>query len=276
VLVTSEKELAFKMGKPQQVRNKRTGVMETVYPGIDPGFAYNPGVARLERLKALAEAERAFEAMAQGAGPKDLRPPKGPQIDARFRKSSAWRAAKTEEVRDDVARTWVVAQQAATGNEHAVVFEVGGRLLQANGGIEDAVWAIWKKKFVSSSQVRVHHSHPRPGGLSHGDFASNWVSCKAVTISAHDSAGSSFTGKALLPPESWSAVHRAIFARASKRLAALHAPIGLADHAACLALERKGFISYSALLSDTTKRSIQALGDEWDGLIAKLVAVMEA
>lgn len=55
--ITGEKELAFYMGKSTLRRNKRTGIMETGYPGIDPGFAYNPGVARLDHLGALAEAE---------------------------------------------------------------------------------------------------------------------------------------------------------------------------------------------------------------------------
>lgn len=62
--ITTDQEVAWKIGKPQKVRNKRTGIIETIYPGIDPGFAYNPGIARLDHLKALAQAQQSPAAVA--------------------------------------------------------------------------------------------------------------------------------------------------------------------------------------------------------------------
>jgi len=41
------------------VRNRRTGEVDLVPKGIDPGFNYNPGIARAESLKRLAEAKSA-------------------------------------------------------------------------------------------------------------------------------------------------------------------------------------------------------------------------
>jgi hypothetical protein len=40
-------------------RNPRTGKVEVIPQGIDPGFAYNPGQARLDKLKKLAEEKAA-------------------------------------------------------------------------------------------------------------------------------------------------------------------------------------------------------------------------
>jgi hypothetical protein len=270
--VTSEAEVARKMGTPMQVRNKRTGIVETVWPGIDPGFAYNPGVARLEHLKRLAEADPTMLQGRKVAAPKQL---KGPTVDPGFAKSKDWAAATTELARDGVAQSWVVDRQAATGNEHAVAFDEVGRLLQANAGLARSVAPLWKRRLLSGSRIRVHHSHPDPGGLSFGDFSSNWVNGKAVTVVAHDSAGGRYAARALVQPSKWQALYVLGVKEAETRLGYMRASPSLIEHSVCEALARLRFIRYEAMVSEADQAEIGRLGDMWTQLIDALAAMME-
>jgi SPP1 gp7 family putative phage head morphogenesis protein len=55
-------QIAMARGAPTKVENKRTGVLEEAWPGVDAGWAYNPGQARLAALDAAARRPRAFDA----------------------------------------------------------------------------------------------------------------------------------------------------------------------------------------------------------------------
>jgi SPP1 gp7 family putative phage head morphogenesis protein len=98
--------------KMRKWTNPRTGQVETVPDGIDPGFDYNPGIARQEELERLAkEKAGALEGEAEKAAQEGLRttakvaeetaPPAPPK-----RKTKAdLRAELTERALQDLARS---------------------------------------------------------------------------------------------------------------------------------------------------------------------------
>jgi SPP1 gp7 family putative phage head morphogenesis protein len=51
---TSARELAAVTGEPGEAVNRRTGQVERVWPGVDPGFAHNAGKVRMAVLEARA------------------------------------------------------------------------------------------------------------------------------------------------------------------------------------------------------------------------------
>lgn len=59
--VTSEAEVAKRMGEADVAVNKRTGALETIFPGIDPGFAHNAGIARMDVLRDRVRREPDFD-----------------------------------------------------------------------------------------------------------------------------------------------------------------------------------------------------------------------
>lgn len=151
--------------------NKRTGTIERVPVGIDPGFAYHPGMAAGALRDLVAQKLAAApEALAQAAI-------KGGLGTGKLESVVAEGIAKSERLPklSGDAGAWVVGQGKATGFEYLQVFDANsGKVLamhtshSADGvGIPPAVVAMLPRRDVSLS---LNHNHPKSVSLSQSDL----------------------------------------------------------------------------------------------------------
>jgi SPP1 gp7 family putative phage head morphogenesis protein len=179
--------------------------------------------------------------------------------------SEAWKAASTPAERRRAAVDWVRKGQEDTGKEHVAVLSQEGELVFSGSGESNRVRVSLPDDLRSS--VAIHHSHPDDVSLSMADFRATWGLPGPSSVSAHTRAGSTFTGRALENPASWSKARE----RAREVVASELRVLGrrrkedlsqLTAHLVNEALAEVGSVWYKSTLSVAAKRVLASIETE--------------
>jgi SPP1 gp7 family putative phage head morphogenesis protein len=178
------KEFGLKVSRSPKIKtepwqNPRTGKIEYIPEGIDPGFDYNPGVLRREKLKALAKEKiGAIEDVdLQAAAKKAL-----VEVEDKARKAEI-------DAADYVLKN---------GKKHGVeIFEAfdadsGETIIRKMGTRSEVSFTDAEaNKIIASKRSVIYHNHPGGNTLSKADltFCKATASEKIVAVSSGASGG---------------------------------------------------------------------------------------